>query len=558
MVATDIVSGRHLRLWGPELKICPFDTGPGSLFIAYYASAEVSCMLALDWPVPTHLLDLYAEFRLITNGRPTVAGSGLLGAMTRYRLPHLAPKEKQALRARILAGPPFSRAEKINILDYCASDVEALAALLPRMEPEICSSPTRFGQALLRGRYMRAAAAAERVGVPIDMPLLASLRTHWRGLQRLLIDDVDAAYGVYEDGHFREARFLELVRRRGWGWPMLPTGKPMLDAETFRSMSALHPELDSLRQLRNTLGEMRLNDLAIGRDRRNRVLLSAFKTKTSRNAPSSSRFVFGPSTWLRFLIKPEPGTALAYIDWSSQELAIAAALSGDNRLTAAVQTGDPYLAFATAARLAPPGATKTTDGLARDRVKACVLGVGYGMGAPTLAARLGVPVCEADMLLRLFDETYPVFARWRRENLDRALLGLSLSTVFGWELHVDAATKPNTLRNFPAQGNGAEMMRLAVSLGIERAVQICCPVHDALLIEARESEIDGAVATMRAAMDEASQAVLGGMVVRTDTKIVRYPDRYTDPRGLDLYNRIIGLLNRLEPGTGRLAVSGHA
>ena len=34
------------------------------------------------------------------------------------------------------------------------------------------------------------------------------------------------------------------------------------------------------------------------------------------------------ATWLRSLIKPEPGTALAYVDFSSQEMGIAAALSG--------------------------------------------------------------------------------------------------------------------------------------------------------------------------------------------------------------------------------------
>ena len=129
-----------------------------------------------------------------------------------------------------------------------------------------------------------------------------------RRLKRLLIDDVDGDFGVYEDGHFREASSSKLIERRGYAWPRLPTGRLALDAETFRTMGGLHPEIEPLRQLRNTLGELRLHDLAVGPDGRNRTLLSPFRAKTGRNAPSSSKFVFGPATWARFLIKPEPGT----------------------------------------------------------------------------------------------------------------------------------------------------------------------------------------------------------------------------------------------------------
>ena len=89
------------------------------------------------------------------------------------------------------------------------------------------------------------------------------------------------------------------------------------------------PELDALRQLLNTHGRCGCTIWRSVLDGRNRVILSAFKAKTGRNQPSSSKFIFGPATWARFLIKPQPGQALAYIDWRAQEIGIAAALSGD-------------------------------------------------------------------------------------------------------------------------------------------------------------------------------------------------------------------------------------
>ena len=74
---------------------------------------------------------------------------------------------------------------------------------------------------------------------------------------------------------------------------------------------------------------MRLNDLAVGQDGRNRTILSAFRSRTGRNQPGNSKYIFGPSVWLRGLIKPPPGYGIAYVDWSQQEFGGAAALSGD-------------------------------------------------------------------------------------------------------------------------------------------------------------------------------------------------------------------------------------
>lgn len=53
------------------------------------------------------------------------------------------------------------------------------------------------------------------------------------------------------------------------------------------------------------------------------------------------------------------GRAIAYVDWSSQEIAIAGALSGDEMLWQAYESGDPYIAFAKQAGLVPAGATKS-------------------------------------------------------------------------------------------------------------------------------------------------------------------------------------------------------
>ncbi len=64
MVAREVRSGRLLRLWKDELLIMqrpPFGTDASTLFVAYYASAELGCYRALGWPIPPRILDLYAR-----------------------------------------------------------------------------------------------------------------------------------------------------------------------------------------------------------------------------------------------------------------------------------------------------------------------------------------------------------------------------------------------------------------------------------------------------------------------------------------------------------------
>lgn len=291
---------------------------------------------------------------------------------------------------------------------------------------------------------------------PLDTDTLTRLRAHWTDIQDRLIANVDAGYGVFEGRTFKEDRFAQWLARTGTPWPRLASGRLDLEDDTFKEMARAWPKVAPLRELRVTLSQMRLNQLAVGRDGRNRCLLSAFQARTGRNQPSNAKFIFGPAVWLRGLIQPPPGHAAAYVDWSQQEFGIAAALSGDPLMLKAYCSGDPYLAFAVQAGAAPADATKTTHKVVREQFKQCVLAVQYGMGAEGLAARIGQSPILARALLNLHRETYRTFWRWSDRVVDYALLRGSLWTAFGWRLRV--GTDPNvlSLRNFLMQSNGSE------------------------------------------------------------------------------------------------------
>jgi DNA polymerase I-like protein with 3'-5' exonuclease and polymerase domains len=394
----------------------------------------------------------------------------------------------------------------------------------------------------MRGRYTAAVAAMEWRGVPVDADLLDRMRARWSDIRKDLIDKVDSAFGVFEGESFRAARFERYVIANRIPWPRLESGALALDDDTFRDMVKCYPGIAPLRELRHALSGMRLNDLAVGRDGRNRTLLSMFRSRTGRNQPSNSQFIFGPAVWLRSLITPVPGTVLVHADFSAQEIAIAAALSGDERMIESYATGDPYLAFAKQAKLVPAEATKLTHGVIRDRCKSVVLGVLYGMQADSMAARVGIPRYDAVELIRLHHETYRTFWRWVEANLVNFELTRRISTVFGWRLNAALDWRPTALLNWPMQANGAEMLRAACVSKFEAGIGICAPIHDATLSEGPDSDPEGFAEGVRDHMRRAGRLILGGIDVRSDVKVIRVGERYSDKRGEVMWNTVTEML----------------
>jgi hypothetical protein len=524
------------------MRQAPFTVGEKALFVAYYASAELDCFNALGWPAPQNVLDLYAEFRCLANGQRPTGGYGLLGALMHYGLPTITSDEKGSMREMVLSGGPWSAAEQEAILDYCESDVVAVDRLLTAMSPSI-----DLPRGLLRGRYMKAVSCMQMTGTPIDALTLRRLQAHWPDLQNRLIAEIDQGYGVFEGRTFKADRWAEYLTKEGIPWPKLDSGRLDLSDDTFRQMARVYPQVAAMRELRASLSEMRLLDLHVGDDRRNRCLLSPFRSKTGRNQPSNTKFIFGPAVWLRSLIQPQPGWGLAYVDWSQQEFAIAGALSKDPAMMEAYRTGDPYLAFAIQAKAVPPDATKESHEAEREQFKSCVLAVQYGMGAASLAQRINQPEARARQLLELHRRTYPVFWRWSDGVVDQAVLGGWLWSAFGWQLHTSTEINDRSSRNFPMQANGAEMMRIAAILMTESGIRVCAPVHDAFLIEAPLDELDAAVEQASNLMREASQIVLGSFELRSDAKVIRYPERYSDKRGVAMWEATMKLLDEIEP-----------
>jgi hypothetical protein len=447
--------------------------------------------------------------------------------------------------------------DTIALMNESRARVRATAELYQRMNRDM---PFRLPASCLRGRYTKAVARMQHVGVPLDLATERRFRRHRQAIRQLIIAEGDFLGAYDAHGGFSYDRFTAGLSRHGvTEWPHTArSGQLALDRDTLRQMARLHPWFEPWRQMMNLADVLENWSLQCGDDGRGRCSLMPFATLTGRNAPSSIGYIFGLPAGFRPLIKPAEGEAVAILDYSAEEIGIAAGLSDDTNLLATFRAKDPYIAFAIMAGNAPPGATKDSHPRTRKQHKTALLGVCYGMGTDSLAARLGISREAAGALLAAVAELYPVFWTWCRRVISNANWHSEIATPFDkWRFQVHAHTKRTTLRNFMMQGGGASIMRLAAIAATEERLALAGAVHDAFVLVSPEAAIEHDVGHLAEIMAEAALKVCG-IAIPADRKIVRWPGRYwdtDDPDGCALWERLMGLLERIE-GTGTVSPVG--
>jgi DNA polymerase I-like protein with 3'-5' exonuclease and polymerase domains len=240
------------------------------------------------------------------------------------------------------------------------------------------------------------------------------------------------------------------------------------------------------------------------------------------------------------------------------EFLIAASLSDGhcgsvNTMLDMYETGDPYLSFAKRVAAVPNTATKASHAEVRDKYKTMLLAVQYGMARDTLAARLGVSSFEAHQMLNQHRELFAQYWQWSDDWVQHALQDGIMYTAFGWYCRTGITEfNERSIRNWPVQATGADILRIACILAMRHGVKLVAPVHDAVMIEAPVERIDADAALMREIMCRASRIVLnadaaGSHKLRTDCTIIRYPDSYSDKRGVKIWAEVVALLGQCRP-----------
>jgi DNA polymerase I len=535
---------RTIRLWRGEFhRSPPFDICDDSLFVAYSGWAELTCFMVLGWKFPNYVFDLHTAYLASSNilrpydpdevyKRPR---KRLADACRAYGIAGWEAIEKEAI-AKAIGEGRWEEYGREAVLAYCEEDVKKSVELLSaqlRGRPGL--APADVARVLHWSNYSaKAIAQIQARGMPIDMHLWSLIQDNKAAVIGELLRQFDPSYGtdnpIYTpEGEWSYERFEHSLATNGViAWPRLESGKLDISGDAFRLMAHV-PGVEKLHALRDSLGVIVRAKLPIGRDGRNRPSLFPFGTATGRNAHAQS--LFNAHAGLRSLMVFPADTIAVYLDWRTQEIGVAAALAGDQALMAAYSGGDVYHAFAWDSGLTQdrdPQHWKTHNQMQRQRMKALQLGINYGMGVPSLAKGLNRHPLIASTLIEQHRRMYPRFWQWRDDQLMSAVLNRGIKSVFGWPLYISTSPNKRTLYNFPMQGNGAEMLRLAACRLCEAGIVPSMLIHDGILIEARDHEqVEHAIEIMRVS----GRDVCNGFEIGVDIdQLLEHGARYRDKR----------------------------
>ena len=206
-------------------------------------------------------------------------------------------------------------------------------------------------------------------------------------------------------------------------------------------------------------------------------------------------------------------------DYSQVELRLLAHLSGDEALTAAFREGrDVHRATASKVFGVPED---EVDRAMRSRAKAINFGLMYGMGPQRLARETGLTVPEAKEFIERYFAAFPRVRRWLDVTLENAQQNGYVETLMGRRralpelFAADARTRvgaENAAVNTPVQGSAADIIKRAM-IDLEAALgrrsdlhgQLLLQVHDELVLEVPESELEATTAVVRTAMSGAME-----------------------------------------------------
>jgi DNA polymerase-1 len=217
----------------------------------------------------------------------------------------------------------------------------------------------------------------------------------------------------------------------------------------------------------------------------------------------------------------EEGHRLLSVDYSQIELRLAAEICDEAALKEAFRAGQDIHAITASQVFGVP--VEGMDPMVRRQAKAINFGIIYGISAFGLARSLKIPVGEAKAFIETYFQRYPGIKSYMAETKKRAREQGYVTTLFGRRIHVPGIADKNPARrnfseraaiNAPIQGTAADVIKRAMirmPQALARAgvkARMLLQVHDELLFEVPEDEVEVTSEVVREVMEGACRPVI--------------------------------------------------
>jgi DNA polymerase-1 len=227
-----------------------------------------------------------------------------------------------------------------------------------------------------------------------------------------------------------------------------------------------------------------------------------------------------------------PGHKLISADYSQIELRLLAHIAGIPQLKDAFAQGHDIHAMTASEMFGVPVEGMPSE--VRRRAKAINFGIVYGISAFGLANQLGIPREEAGAYIKRYFERFPGIRAYIDSTKIFARENGYVTTIFGRKCHYPRITASNPSErafneraavNAPIQGSAADIIRRAMArmdaaLAREKlSAQMLLQVHDELVFEAPDSEVEATIEVVQRIMVDAPHpAVQLSVPLQVDAK----------------------------------------
>ena len=445
----------------------------------------------------------------------------------------------------------FAQVPLDKATEYAAEDADVALRLWMILKPRLAAERMATVYETLERPMVPVLAQMERAGVKVDKSILSRLTsTFAQRITRLEQEIYELARHKFNLGSARQLGEFLFDNLKLPGGRKTKSGQWETRAGLLDDLAAREDLPNHARKLINVMLEWRqLTKLcstytealpafinpASGRIHTSYALASTSTGRLSSNDPNLQNIPIRTKEGreIRTAFIAEAGHKLISADYSQIELRVLAHVADIPQLRRAFAEELDIHAMTASEMFGVP--IKDMPPEVRRRAKAINFGIIYGISAFGLAAQLGIPKQEAGDYIATYFKRFPGIRDYMEATKRQAHERGFVETIFGRRIHFpEINTKNPSTRGFleraainaPIQGSAADILRRAMirmPAALEAAslesVRMLLQVHDELVFEAKESDVDGALATIKRVMEEAAgPAVRLAVPVHVDAK----------------------------------------
>jgi DNA polymerase-1 len=428
---------------------------------------------------------------------------------------------------------PFSEVALDVARDYAAEDADVTWRLHALLKPQLVTRRMTTVYETLERPLIPVLVAMEKEGIKVDPTILREMSADFAKRMGELEAEIHTLAGeefnVGSPKQLGEILFdkMSLPGGKKGKTGAYGTGADVLDGLAAQGIDFAQKVLDwrSISKLKSTYTDALVEDInpTTRRVHTSYSMVGAATGRLSSNDPNLQNIPIRTEEGrkIRTAFVADEGHTLLSVDYSQIELRLVADIAGIESLREAFRKGIDIHAQTASEVFGVPLDEMTSE--VRRKAKAINFGIIYGISGFGLARQLQTPQGEAQAYINAYFERFPGIKDYMDEIKTFAREHGFVETKFGRKVHINAIRDKNpAMRNFgeraainaPIQGTAADiikraMVRISPSLAREGLkARMLLQVHDELLFEVPEDELEATTALVREVMEGAAAPVL--------------------------------------------------